>query len=41
MVYEEKGQTYPIYQGSKGGYYIIKVSKKTGKEYRQYLSITK
>lgn len=28
---------YPVYQGSKGGYYIIRVSKKTGNEYKQYI----
>lgn len=28
---------YPVYQGSKGGYYIIRVSKKTGNEYKQYV----
>ena len=28
---------YPIYISSTGSCYIIKVSKKTGKEYKQYL----
>lgn len=28
---------YPVYQGAKGGYYIIRVSKKTGNEYKQYV----
>lgn len=28
---------YPVYQGSKGGYYVIRVSKKTGNEYKQYI----
>lgn len=31
------GKEYPIYKSPKGAYYIIKVSKKTGKEYKQYL----
>lgn len=31
------GQTYPIYLSKKGKAFIIRVSKKTGKEYRQYL----
>lgn len=28
---------YPVYQGPKGGYYVIRVSKKTGNEYKQYI----
>ncbi len=28
---------YPVYQGSKGGYYVIRVSKKSGNEYKQYI----
>ena len=28
---------YPVYQGSKGGYYVIRTSKKTGNEYTQYI----
>ena len=28
---------YPVYQGSKGGHYIIRTSKKTGNEYKQYI----
>lgn len=31
------GTKYPIYRSSKGKYFIIRTSKKTGKEYRQYL----
>lgn len=31
------GTKYPIYISSKGKYFIIRTSKKTGKEYRQYL----
>ena len=34
-----KGETFPVYQGAKGSYYIIRKSKKTGKEYRQYLDV--
>jgi len=30
---------HPIFQGKKGGYFIVRVSKATGKSYRQYLSI--
>lgn len=42
-VYVDKdGVKYPIYLSSKGKAFIIKISKKTGKEYRQYLpEITK
>lgn len=37
-VYVEKdGQVYPVWVSSKGKYFIIKVSKRTGKEYRKYL----
>lgn len=28
--------TYKLYKGSKGGKYIIRTSKVTGKEYKQY-----
>lgn len=31
------GKEYPIYLSSKGGVYIIKKSRKTGKNYKQYL----
>ena len=27
----------PVYQGAKGGYYVIRVSKKSGNEYKQYI----
>ena len=37
-VYVEKdGQAYPVWVSSKGKYFIIKVSKRSGKEYRKYL----
>lgn len=31
------GTKYPIYISDKGKYFIIRKSKKTGREYRQYL----
>lgn len=31
------GKVYPIYMSAKGKCYIIRTSKKTGKEYKQYL----
>ena len=34
-----KGVKYPVYKGARGGYFIIRKSKKTGKEYRQYLKV--
>lgn len=39
---DKDGQAYPVWVSSKGKYFIIKVSKKTGNEYRKYLpEITK
>lgn len=32
------GNTYPIYQSPSGACFVLRVSKKTGKEYRYYLS---
>jgi hypothetical protein len=34
-----KNQKFDVYKSPKGAYYIIRVSKKTGKEYKQYLKI--
>lgn len=34
---DNKGNTYPIYLTANGAAYIPRVSKKTGKYYRQYL----
>lgn len=34
---DSKGKEYPIYISSKGSCFVIKVSAKTGKEYRNYL----
>ena len=36
-----RGTTYKLYQGKKGGKYIIVVAKTTGKEYKKYFSTTK
>ena len=37
-VFKDKdGNTYPIYLSSGGNAFIIKVSKKSGKQYRRYL----
>ena len=34
---DSKGNVYPIYISASGSCYIIKVSSKTNKEYKQYL----
>lgn len=34
---DSQGKVYPVYLSSTGKAYIIKVSKKTGKEYKQYV----
>ena len=34
---DSKGNKYPIYKSKRGKYYIIKISKNTGKEYKYYL----
>lgn len=35
---DKDGKTYPIYISKKGACYIKRISKKTGKEYKYYLS---
>ena len=35
---DSKGVVYPVYLSSTGKAFIKKVSKKTGKEYKQYLT---
>ena len=34
---DNKGKEYPVYISSNGSCFVIKVSAKTGKEYRNYL----
>ena len=34
---DSEGKSYSIYMGSTGSCFVMKVSKKTGKEYRYYL----
>lgn len=34
---DSKGKEYPIYISAKGSCFVIKVSAKTGKEYKNYL----
>ena len=38
MIYvDKKGKTYNIYVSQNGKHFIIKISKKSGKKYREYL----
>ena len=34
-----KGVEYPVWKGIRDSYFVVRTSKKTGKEYRQYLKI--
>lgn len=34
-----KGVKYPVYQTANGKYFILRTSKKTNKEYKQYLKV--
>lgn len=34
---DKKGTKYPIFISKRGACYIVKISKKTGKEYKHYL----
>lgn len=34
---DSKGKVYPIFVGKSGSCYVVKVSNKSGKEYKQYL----
>jgi len=34
-----KGIKYPVFESTNGKYYILRVSKKTNKEYKQYLKL--
>lgn len=36
---DREGNIYPVYKGAKGGYFINRISKKTNKEYRQYIKV--
>lgn len=33
------GKKYPIYVSENGKFFVVRISKKTGKPYRQYLAI--
>ena len=34
------GTKYPVYLGANGRFYVIRTSKKTGKQYKQYIVVT-
>lgn len=34
---DSKGNEYPVYMSKSGSCFVIKISKKTGKEYKNYL----
>lgn len=34
-----KGKEFRVYKGSKGGLFVYRTSKKTGKRYKQYLKL--
>ena len=34
-----KGKVEPVFVGKKGGYYLARISKKSGKFYRKYLKL--
>ncbi len=36
-----KDSVYPVYVSRKDAFYILRVSKRSGKSYKQYLKITK
>lgn len=36
---DSKGIKYPIWISTNGKYYVVRVSKTTGKEYKQYLKL--
>lgn len=36
---DSKGKIYPVYQGSRGGFYFWAISRNTGKAYKRYLKL--
>lgn len=34
-----KGETFPVYESKNGKLFVIRTSKETGKQYKQYLKI--
>ncbi len=36
---DAKGNVEPVFKGRRGGYYLVRTSKKSGKFYRKYLKL--
>ena len=36
---DAKGNVEPVFKGRKGGYYLARISKKSGKFYRKYMKL--
>lgn len=36
---DSKGAVYPVYKTKNGKYFVLRTSKKTGKQYREYLRL--
>lgn len=39
LTYKIKDKVYKVYKSRRNAYYVIRTSKKTGKEYKQYLKV--
>ena len=39
LIHTIKGVDYPVWKSARGKYFIIRTSKKSGKQYKQYLKI--
>jgi hypothetical protein len=40
LIHIIKGVEYPVFKSARGKYFIIRTSKNTGKDYKQYLKIS-
>jgi len=36
---DSKGVKYPVFKTKEGKYFVLRISKKTGKQYREYLKL--
>jgi hypothetical protein len=41
LIHKIKNVSYPVFKSVRGSYFILRTSKKTGKQYKQYLKISK
>lgn len=39
LIHKVKNKVYPVWKTKRGKYYILRTSKKTNKQYKQYLKI--